>query len=104
MSVFAPGYLNSEILRLVIDHVFIPPDSPQIHPDRQKERKTNLALCNSLIKAAQDFLRFLPPSEGPLWRQMIKMMELTGRAAKAPFNEVDLQRVLSDMAIGGTYR
>jgi hypothetical protein len=35
---------------------------------------------------------------------MIKMMELFRRAAKAPFNEVDLQRVLSDMGIGGTYR
>jgi hypothetical protein len=35
---------------------------------------------------------------------MIKVMELACRAAKSPFNEVDLQRVLSDMGIGGTYR
>ena len=104
MSVFAPGYLDSENLRLVIDHVFMPPKLPQIHPSRWKERKTNVVLCNSLIEAAQDFLQFLPPSQRPLWMQMIKMMELARRAVNAPFNEVDLQRVLSDMGIGGTYR
>jgi len=104
MSDFASGYLDSEILRLVIDHVFMPPKLPRVHPGRQEEQKTNVALCNSLIEAAQDFLQFLPPSEGPLWLQMIKMMELARRAAKAPFNKVDLQRVLSDMGIGGTYR
>jgi len=104
MSVFAPSYLNSKILRLVIDHVFMPPKLPQEYPGKRKERKTNVALCNSLIEAAQDFLQFLPPSEGPLWMQMIKMIELARRAAKAPFNKVDLQRVLSDMDIGGTSR
>src|SRR5438445_595235 len=103
MSVFAPGYLNSEILHLVIDHVFVPPKLPQKYPGRRKEQKMNVALCNSLIEAAQDFLQFLPPSEGPVWMQMIKVMELACRAAKSPFNEVDLQRVLSDMGIGGTY-
>jgi hypothetical protein len=104
MSVFASDYPDSEILRLVIDHVFMPPKLPQIHPGKQKEQETNVALCNSLIEAAQDFLQFLPPSEGPLWMQMIKMMELARRAAKFPFDAIDLQRVLSDMAIGGTYR
>ena len=104
MSDFAPDYLNSEILRLVIDHVIMPPKLPQIHPGEQKEQKTNVALCHGLIEAAQDFLQFLPPAEGPLWMQMIKMMELARRAAKAPFSEVDLQRVLSDMGIGGTFR
>ena len=102
MSVFAPDHLNSENLPSVIDHVFMPPKLPQIHPGERKEQKTNVALCNSLIEAAQNFLQFLPPSEGPLWIQMIKMMELARRAAKAPFNEVDLQHVLSDMGIGGT--
>ena len=58
-------------------------------------------VCDSLIDAAQDFLQFLPPSEGPLWIQVIKMTKLARRAAKAPFNEGDLQRVLLDMGIGG---
>ena len=101
MSVFAPGYLNSEVLRLVIDHVFMPM-LPRELPPRQKEQKTDVALCDSLIDAAQDFLQFLPPLEGPLWMQMIKMIKLARRAAKAPFKEGDLQRVLSDMGIGGT--
>ena len=103
MSVFAPDYLNSKTLRLVVDHVFMPM-LPRILPRRQKEQKTNVALCDSLIDAAQDFLQFLPLSEGPLWMQMIKMIKLARRAAKAPFNEGDLQRVLSDMGIGGAYR
>src|SRR5260221_8492073 len=103
MSVFAPGHLNSKYLRLVIDHVFMPV-LPRILPRRQKERKTNLALCDSLIDAAQDFLQFLPPSEGPLWMQMIKMIKLASRAVKSPFNEGDLRHVLSDMGIGGTCR
>ena len=95
MSVFAPSYLNSKILRLVIDHVFMPmPMLPRMLPRRQKEQKTNVALCDSLIDA--DFLQFLPPSEGPLWMQMTKMIKLVRRAAKAPFSEGDLQRVLSD--------
>ena len=104
MSVFTTDYLNSEILRLVIDHVFMPPKLPQIHPGRRKERKMNVALCNSLMEAAQDFVQFLSPSEGPLCMQMIKMIDLVRRAAKVPFNQVGLQRVLSDMGIGGTYR
>jgi hypothetical protein len=104
MSDLAPDDLNSEILRSVIDHVFMPPKLPQRDTSLWKEQKTKVALCNSLIEAARDFLQFLPPTEGPLWMQMIKMMELARRAAKAPFNEVDLQRVLSNMGIGGTYR
>ena len=104
MSDPAPGYLDPEILRLVVDHVFMPPKLPQMHPGRRKERETDMALCNCLIEAAQDFLQFLPPSEGSLWVQMIKMIELARRATAAPFNEADLQRVLSDMGIKGTYR
>jgi hypothetical protein len=104
MSTLAPDfYLNSKILRSVVDHVFMPPELPQSHPGKRKERKMNVALCNSLIKAAQEFLQFLPASESPLWMHMIKMMELAGRAAKTPFQEVDLQRTLSDMATGGMY-
>ena len=102
MSVFAPD--TSKILRLVIDHVFMPPKLPRTYPGKRKERKINIALCNSLIESAQDFLRYLPPPEVPLWMQMIKTMELTRRAAKAPFNEADLQHVLSDMRTGGMYK
>ena len=64
----------------------------------------NVALCNTLIQAAQDFLQFLPASESPLWMHMIKMLELVHRAAKTPFTVIDLQLTLSDLAPGGTYR
>jgi hypothetical protein len=105
MSTFNPDYLNSKILRSVIDHVFLPPTPlPQSHPGKRKERKINMALCNSLIQAAQDFLQFLPDSESPLWMHMIKMMKLARHAAKAPFKAVDLQRTLSDLAPGGTHK
>jgi hypothetical protein len=34
---------------------------------------------------------------------MIKMMELARRAAIVPFEEAVLQRVFSDMAVGGMF-
>jgi len=105
MSTLNPDHLNSKFLRSIVEHVFLPPTPlPQSHPGKRKERKMNVALCNSLIHAAQDFLQFLPASECPLWMHMIKMMELARRAAKAPFKVVDLQHTLSDLAPGGTYR
>ena len=95
---------GSNILRSVIEHVFMPPVLPQMHPGEQIERKINVALCDSLIEAAQDFRPNLPSSESPLWMHMIKMMELARCAAKAPFKRADLQRALSGLALGGAYR
>jgi hypothetical protein len=94
---------DSSILTSVIEHVFMPPMLPQAHSSEEMERETNVALCTSLIDAAQDFLQILPPSQGPMWLHMIKMMELARRAANVPFEENDLQRVLQAMDIGGTY-
>ena len=71
MSVPATDNIDPDILRSVIEHVFMPPKLPQVGPDEETERKTNVALCNSLIKAAQDFLKIIPSSESPLWMQMI---------------------------------
>jgi len=95
--------LDSSILTSVIEHVFMPPKLPQAHPGEEMERETNVALCNSLIEAAQDFLQILPSSQSPVWLHMIKMMELARRVANIPFEENDLQRVLQAMDIGGTY-
>jgi uncharacterized protein Yka (UPF0111/DUF47 family) len=97
-------HFDSHALRSVIEHVFMPPMLPQAHPASRAELKTNEALCSNLINAARDFGGSLPPSKSPLWRKMIKMMELVLRAVRAPFEAVVLQRVLSDMAIGGTDR
>ena len=87
-----------DILRSVIEHVFLPPRLPQAGPSEETEHKTNEALCNNLVDAARDFLKIVPSSQRPLWKHMIKMMEL---AAAVPFEEADLQRVFSDMAVGG---
>ena len=90
------------ILHSVIEHVFMPPKLPQKAPGDDMEKEVNVALCDNLIEAAQDFIQHVPPSQSPLWTRMIKMMQSARRAATASFKEADLQRALSDMAIGGT--
>jgi hypothetical protein len=102
MSIHPTDNLGSSILTSVVEHVFMPPKLPQVHPGKETERETNVALCDSLIDAAQQFLQILPsPERSPLWMQMIKMIQSARRAAKVPLKDVELQRVLSDMAIGG---
>jgi hypothetical protein len=92
---------DPDILRSVIDHVFLPPKLPQAAPTEEAEHKMNMTLCNSLVEAAQLFCQNVPSSQRPLWMQMINMMELARRAARVPFGEADLQNVFSDMAVGG---
>ena len=93
---------DSCILRSVIEHVSMPPKLPQEEPEGEMERNINVALCDNLIEAAQHFQQYLPYSQSPLWMRMIKMMELVRCAATSPFEEAGLQRVLSDMDVGGT--
>ena len=50
------------ILHSVIEHVFMPPKLPQEAPDEDMEQKVNVALCDNLIEAAQDFIQNVPPS------------------------------------------
>ena len=102
MSIHPTDHLDSSILTSVVEHVFMPPKLPHGHPGEETERETNVALCDSLIDAAQQFLQILPSSESPLWMQMIKMIQSARRAAKVPLEDVELPLVLSDMAIGGT--
>ncbi len=92
---------DSDILRSVIQHVFLPPRLPQAGPSEETEQKTNVALCNGLVEAALEFLQYVPSSQRPLWMHMIKMMEMACRAAKVPFEEANLQHVFSEMAVGG---
>ena len=101
MSALTADDSDSDVLRLVIDHVFSPPKLPQKEPSEQIKQKTDVALCNGLIRAARDFLQDVPPSQRQLWRHMVKMMELACRAAEVPLGEADLQCVFSDMVIGG---
>jgi hypothetical protein len=91
---------DSDILRSVIEHVFLPPRLPQAGPSEETEHKTNVALCSTLIEAARDFLHDVISSQRPLWKHMIKMMESARCAARVPFEEADLQHDFSDMAVG----
>jgi hypothetical protein len=106
MSAFTTGNVDSDILRSVIEHVFMPPKLPQRHPTTETEQRINLALCNRLIDAAKEFVHFLPASEGTssLWNQMIEMMETACYVQEASRGTNDLNGTLSRMAIGGTYR
>jgi hypothetical protein len=101
MSIPAADSPDSNVLQLVVGHVFMPPKLPQKEPDEQTVRETNVALCDILVGAAQDFLQDLPSSQHLLWKPVIKMMKLARRAAEFPFEEAGLQDVFSDMAIGG---
>ena len=92
---------DSHILRLVVEHVFMPPKLPQEDPGDQIKQRTNVALCDNLLKAAQDFLSDVPSSQRSLWMHMIKMMELARRVADAPLEEAGLKHVFLTMAIGG---
>ena len=102
MSTLSAKDPDPDILRLVIENVFMPPKLPQEDHSGQIEQRMNVALCGTLVGAALDFLRDVPSSQHPLWMNMIKMMELAGRVAEVPFEEAELQRTFSDMAIGGT--
>jgi hypothetical protein len=106
MSPFTTDNVESDILRSVIEHVFMPPKLPQRHPTTETEQRINLALCSRLIDAAKDFVHFLPASEttSSLWNQMIKMMQTACEMQEASRGNNDLNGTLSEMAIGGTYR
>jgi len=101
MSILPADDLNFDVLLLVVEHVFMPPKLRQSDPGEQIEREINVALCDNLRKAAQDFLQDIPPSQHPLWMHMMKMIDLARRAAEVPFEEAELRRVFSYMAIGG---
>ena len=92
---------DSDIFRLVIKNVFLPPKLPQEDPGERIEQRMNATLCENLIEAAEDFLQDVSASQRPLWEQMIKMMKLARRIAEVPLEEAVLQEIFSNMAIGG---
>ena len=98
----AAPHIDSNVLLSVVEHVFMPPKLPQKDPGEQMEQKMNVALCGTLIEAAQDFLQHIPSSKSPLWTRIIKMMESVRRAATVPFKRTELQCTLSETAVGGT--
>ena len=103
MSTLYADDLNSDVLRLVVETVFVPPKLPQEDHGEEIEQRMNAALCGTLVEAAQDFFRDVPSSQRPLWMNMIKMVELAGRTAEVPFEKAELEHIFSNMAIGGTF-
>jgi hypothetical protein len=101
MSIPSADDIPSDILRLVVENVFVPPKLPQKDPGEQIEQQMNVALCNSLIAAAHNFLPDVPSPQRPLWMHMIKMMESTRRTVELPLEEADLSHIFSNMVIGG---
>lgn len=101
MQPSATHHIDSNVLRSVIEHVFMPPKLPQKDPGEQMEQKINVALCGTLIEAAQDFLQHIPSSEYPPWMCIIKMMESVRSAVMIPFKEAEFRFTLSEMAVGG---
>lgn len=93
--------IHSDVLRSVVEHVFMPPKLPQAAQDHKAERELNVAMCHALIEAARNFLQDLPYSQRSQWGHMIKMMESVRRAAKFPLETAELQRTLSSMTVGG---
>ena len=96
-----PNSLNPTILRSIVEHVFMPPRLPDEDPGEQIVQEMNVALCDNLIEAAQDFSKYLLSEKSPLWKRMIKAVELVRGAANVPFGEAYLQGILSDMEIEG---
>ena len=92
---------DPNVLRSVLEHVFMPPKLPQTGQDHKAERELNVAICHLLIEAARKFLQDLPYSQRSQWGHMIKMMESISRAAKFPLETAELQRTLSNMNVGG---
>ncbi|KAH9028425.1 hypothetical protein EDB83DRAFT_2422333, partial [Lactarius deliciosus] len=95
--------IDSDVLRSVVEHVFMPPMLPQVGQDEKAERESNVAICHVLIDAARSFLQVLPYSQRPQWGHMIKMMESVHRAAEFPFETTKLQHTLSNMTIGDVF-
>ena len=92
---------NSDILRLVIETVFMPPKIPQEAAGEQTEQRMNVELCDRLVESTHDFLSVVSSSEHAWWMHMIKMIKSARYAAEGPFAEAELRDVLSNMAIGG---
>ncbi|KAF8256568.1 hypothetical protein EI94DRAFT_1821919 [Lactarius quietus] len=91
--------IDSNTLRSVVEHVFLPPKLPQEAPTEEAESRINAAMCHILIHAARAFSQGVSPLRQPLWTRIMKTMGSIHRAAKAPLLETELVGILLDLAI-----
>ncbi|KAI0296910.1 hypothetical protein B0F90DRAFT_1819762 [Multifurca ochricompacta] len=95
--------IDSGVLRTVIENVFVPPKIPQKAQSVEAELGTNTALCHTLIQAASAFNKLLSPDQQLEWVHMIKMIFFALQVAKGSLSEMDLQQILSNLAVGGKF-
>jgi hypothetical protein len=94
--------IDSDTLKSVVEHVFMPPKLPQEAPTGIAEQETNAALCHLLIMAARVFYKCLSHAQQSTWIHMIKMMVFAWQnVKKASVEETDLQSTLSNLTVGG---
>jgi len=93
--------IDSDVLRSVVEHIFLPPKLPQEAPTGEAERKTNVALCHILVQAAAAFYQYLSPSQEFVWTRMERMMKSIQRTATTPPVERELRSAFSDLVVGG---
>ena len=101
LSLLSPADIDSDDLRSVIEHVFLPPKLPQEAQGNKAESRTNVALCYILIDAATAFRQYLSPSQEFVWARMEKMIEYILRAASSPLVEAELEGVLAGLVVEG---
>ncbi|KAH8992935.1 hypothetical protein EDB92DRAFT_1815714 [Lactarius akahatsu] len=95
--------IDSDVLRSVVEHVYLPPKLPQEAPAEEAEVETNIALCHILTHAAAAFHQYLPPSQELVWIRMQKMMGSIYRSARTPLVEAELEGALTDLAVGDVF-
>jgi hypothetical protein len=98
LSLHSPADLDSDDLRSVVEHVFLPPNLPHVAQRKEVERQTNEALCQILKDAAAAFRQY---SQELVWARMEKMIGYILRAASSPLSEANLANVLSGLVVDG---
>ena len=100
LSLHSIADLDSDDLRSVIEHVFLPPNLPHVAQRKEAERGTNVALCHILKDAAAAFRQYYSSQE-LVWARMEKMIEYIRRAASSPLAEANLEDVLAGLDVNG---
>jgi hypothetical protein len=95
----APDMENSNALRYILDHVFMPPLLPQ-KDDHTEEN--DVALVESVIDAATDYRSRLHSSQQQRWDPILKMLRAFRGTLNSPvFSVDDVQFSLKEMRPGG---
>ena len=99
LSLHSIADLDSDDLRSVIEHVFLPPNLPHVAQREEDEHKTNVALCHILKDATAAFRQY--PSQELVWARMERMIEYIRQAATSPMAEANLAGVLAGLDVDG---